>query len=52
MLLLAEDDCRMVGRGRPKRLTEKKAGDFGPVVIPSCLRFDEEAQHGLDQNHP
>ena len=35
-----------------KRLTEKKAGDFGPVVIPSCLRFDEEAQHGLDQNHP
>jgi hypothetical protein len=21
-------------------------------VIASCLRFDEEAQHGLDQNHP
>jgi hypothetical protein len=40
------------------RLTEKalrsrkQAGDFGPVVIPSCLRFDEGTQHGLDQNHP
>jgi hypothetical protein len=30
----------------------KESSDFGPVVIPSCLRFDEEAQHGLDQNHP
>jgi len=35
-----------------KRLTEKKVGDFGPVVIPSWLRINEEAQHGLDQNHP
>jgi hypothetical protein len=44
----------------PESLAEKskkcrkveKLGDFGPVVIPSRLRFDEGAQHVLDQNHP
>src|SRR5229473_6936748 len=25
----------------PESLTENKAGDSGPVVIPLCLRFDE-----------
>ena len=36
----------------PQSLAEKDASDFGPVVIPSCLRINEGAQHVLDRNHP
>jgi putative transposase len=43
---MAASPCRAAilrdgARAPPQRLTEKKAGDFGPVVIPSRLRFDE-----------
>ena len=46
------NDIAIMHQPRPESLAEKEASDFGPVVIPSRLRFDEGAQHVLDRNHP